>query len=168
MSSKRSLLSCFNLGNRATCSWGKKNYSIDYLFQLLKEQQNSIESLVVICNLPKKNRMSNRTSRSFHQKLNHEEASDLKNTAVLSYLAKMMYDEIQGVFLHISSLHSIGGFQDLYDIFKGNVHLKILFAKCLKTVICEAIKNGSSEKIQRILRWHGYVSVINIPEKRRE
>ncbi|KAL0099826.1 hypothetical protein PUN28_019913 [Cardiocondyla obscurior] len=33
------------------------------------------------------------------------------------------------------SLHSIGSFQDLYNILESNIHFEILFAKCLKPII---------------------------------
>lgn len=47
----------------------------------------------------------------------------------------MMHNQIQRVFLHIDGLDAIRSFKYLYNVFKRNVHLEILFTKRLETVL---------------------------------
>lgn len=53
------------------------------------------------------------------------------NSFKFKYFWKVMDDKIQSVFLHINRLDTVGSFENLYHIFKRDIHLKILLAECL-------------------------------------
>jgi hypothetical protein len=57
----------------------------------------------------------------------------------------MMNYQIQSVLLHISSLHSIGRFQNFNNILESDVHLEILLAKRLQSVVRETVKYRRGE-----------------------
>ena len=42
-----------------------------------------------------------------------------------------MHDQIQCILLHIHRLDTISRFEDLNYIFKSDIHLQVLLAKCL-------------------------------------
>ena len=52
----------------------------------------------------------------------------------------------------------------LYDVVAGDVHLQVVFAVGLQAVVGEAVVVGSGEQVERVLRGHRHLPVVDVAQ----
>lgn len=84
----------------------------------------------------------------------------------VAHLWEVVNNEVQRVFLHVRGLHPVGSLQDLHHIFERHVHLKVLLAERLQTVVSETIVVRYAEEVQRVLGRHVHSGIVYVAQKR--
>ena len=52
----------------------------------------------------------------------------------------------------------------LYDVITGDVHLQVVFAVRLEAVVGEAVVIRSGEQVERVLRGHRHLPVVDVAQ----
>jgi hypothetical protein len=81
---------------------------------------------------------------------------------------KVVDDQPQRVVLDVWHVHLVGSFKDLQHILVVDVVLQVVLAERLQSVVGEAVEARRLEQIQRILRRHFCLAVVNVAQQRVE